>query len=147
MKTYRTASPEETMALGRALAPELKPGSVVALFGGMGRGKTVFVRGLAEGLHAPESVSSPTFALVHEYGGEPPLVHFDMYRIETWDDLYSTGFFDYIDQGCVLAVEWSENVENALPGDSVFVRIEPGPAENERIITISGETINEDFGH
>lgn len=88
---------------------------MLALFGGLGMGKTAFVRGLAAGRGLEAEVSSPTFALVHEYGGQPPLVHFDMYRVTGWDDLYSTGFFDYIDAGCILAVEWSENVEGALP--------------------------------
>ena len=88
-------------------------------------------RGAAgRGLEA--EVSSPTFALVHEYGGQPPLVHFDMYRVTGWDDLYSTGFFDYIDAGCILAVEWSENVEGALPEEALrfrFARREDGARE------------------
>ena len=143
MATYRTSTPEETEALGERLAGQLQPGTVVAFFGGMGMGKTVFVRGLARGLQAEDDVSSPTFALVHEYGGRPPLVHFDMYRITSWDDLYSTGFFDYIDQGCVLAVEWSENIENALPDGTVFVQIRKTEQEGERILEIEGEGIQE----
>lgn len=143
MATYRTSTPEETEALGERLAGQLQPGTVVAFFGGMGMGKTVFVRGLARGLQAEDDVSSPTFALVHEYGGRPPLVHFDMYRITSWDDLYSTGFFDYIDQGCVLAVEWSENIENALPDGTVFVQIRKTEQEGERILEIEGEGIHE----
>jgi len=108
----------------------------------MGMGKTVFTRGLARGLHATEAVSSPTFALVQEYGGNPPLVHFDMYRISTWDDLDATGFYDYIDMGYVLAVEWSENIENALPEDCIRVEIRKAPDnESARIIAISGEAI------
>ena len=125
---------------------ELKPGMVVAFFGDMGSGKTVFTRGLAKGLQCEEHVSSPTFALVHEYGGQPPLVHFDMYRITTWDELDSTGFYDYIDQGCVLAVEWSENIENALPEDVVRVEFFRGSTDTERIIQVTGATIHEDFG-
>lgn len=137
MREYTTQSPEETEQIGQMLASELKPGTVVALFGGMGMGKTVFTRGLARGLHATEAVSSPTFALVQEYGGTPPLVHFDMYRISTWDDLYSTGFFDYIDMGWILAVEWSENIENALPENTIRVEIRKSEdRETERIITI-----------
>ncbi|MBQ2016215.1 MAG: tRNA (adenosine(37)-N6)-threonylcarbamoyltransferase complex ATPase subunit type 1 TsaE, partial [Clostridia bacterium] len=84
--------------------------------------------------------------LVHEYGGEPPLVHFDMYRISTWDELDSTGFYDYIDQGCVLAVEWSENIENALPEDAVRVEFFRGETDTDRIIQVTGATIHEDFG-
>lgn len=142
MSEFRTESPQETEALGERLASRLHPGSVVAFFGGMGMGKTVFTRGLARGLHATEAVSSPTFALVQEYGGNPPLVHFDMYRISTWDDLDATGFYDYIDMGYVLAVEWSENIENALPEDCIRVEIRKAPDdESARIIAISGEAI------
>ena len=142
MSEFRTESPQETEALGERLAAGLHPGSVVAFFGGLGMGKTVFTRGLARGLHATEAVSSPTFALVQEYGGNPPLVHFDMYRISTWDDLDATGFYDYIDMGYVLAVEWSENIENALPEDCIRVEIRKAPDnESARIIAISGEAI------
>lgn len=148
MREYTSQSPEETERLGEQLAAELTPGTVVAFFGGMGMGKTVFTRGLARGLHSTESVSSPTFALVQEYGGTPPLAHFDMYRISTWDDLYSTGFFDYIDMGWILAVEWSENIENALPENTVRVEIrKTGAGENERLITIDEEAHNEDSGY
>ena len=137
MTTYRSESPTETEQLGQKLAAQLEPGTVVAFFGGMGMGKTVFTRGLARGLGCTESVSSPTFALVQEYGGQPPLVHFDMYRITTWDDLDSTGFYDFIDMGYILAVEWSENIENALPEDAVRVEIKKADNdENARMITI-----------
>ena len=120
---YTTNSPEETEALGAAVGRALTGGAVLALFGGLGMGKTAFVRGLAAGRGLEAEVSSPTFALVHEYGGQPPLVHFDMYRVTGWDDLYSTGFFDYIDAGCILAVEWSENVEGALPEEALRFRL------------------------
>ena len=129
---YTTNSPEETEALGAAVGRALTGGAVLALFGGVGMGKTAFVRGLAAGRGLEAEVSSPTFALVHEYGGQPPLVHFDMYRVTGWDDLYSTGFFDYIDAGCILAVEWSENVEGALPEEALrfrFARREDGARE------------------
>ena len=118
-----SASVAETEAYAAMLAKELKGGTVVALFGGMGMGKTAFVRGLATGLGLSAEVSSPTFALVHDYGGDPPLVHFDMYRVNGWEDLYSTGFFDYLDAGAILVVEWSENVEAALPPDAIRIRI------------------------
>ena len=100
-------------------------------------GKTAFVRGMAAGLGLDcTQVSSPTFALVNDYGGNPPLVHFDMYRINSWEDLYSTGFFDYLDAGAVLAVEWSENIENALPEQAIrvtFSRI----SDNQRQIDMN----------
>lgn len=138
LKKYISECAGDTFLLGQKIAPLVKNGGVIAMFGSMGMGKTVFTHGLAAGLGIdPKLVSSPTFALVHEYGEETKLYHFDMYRIETWDDLYSTGFFDYIGSG-VLAVEWSENIENALPEDSVRIYFEPGENENQRIITVYG---------
>ena len=131
---FRSESVAMTEEYGRQLASELVPGTVLALFGGMGMGKTALVRGIADGLGLSAEVSSPTFALVHDYGGQPPLVHFDMYRINGWEDLYTTGFFDYQDAGAILVVEWSENIENALPLDAIrlyFERID----ENTRMIT------------
>lgn len=138
MSVYITNSPEETEELGFRLAKSLKGGEVVAFRGGLGMGKTCFTRGLARGLGFKGDVTSPTFALINEYiGGRLPLYHFDMYRISGWEDLYSTGFFDYIEQGGVIAAEWSENIENALPESTVmvtFVRL----GDNKREITVNG---------
>ena len=136
MREIKTSSVTETEQFAEEFAKELKPGTVLAFFGGMGVGKTAFTRGLARGLGITAAVASPTFAIVNDYGGNPPLAHFDMYRIETWEDLYSAGFFDYIDAGYILAVEWSENIENALPEDSIRVTISRGENENDRLITI-----------
>lgn len=121
METVITHNEQDTEALGRRLARHCLPGTVVAFFGGLGMGKTAFVRGMAQVLSPSARVSSPTFALVNDYGGTPPLVHFDMYRITGWEDLDVTGFFEYQQQGAVLAVEWSENVEAALPDDAIRV--------------------------
>ena len=124
---FRSESAAMTEEYGKQLATELKGGMVLALFGGMGMGKTALVRGIAAGLGLSAEVSSPTFALVHDYGGRPPLVHFDMYRVTGWEDLYSTGFFDYLDAGAILVVEWSENIESALPEDALrlyFTRVD-----------------------
>ncbi|MBQ9860432.1 MAG: tRNA (adenosine(37)-N6)-threonylcarbamoyltransferase complex ATPase subunit type 1 TsaE [Clostridia bacterium] len=132
-EVFRSCSVQQTEAYGHALAKKLRSGSVVALFGGMGMGKTALVRGLASGLGLNAEVSSPTFALVHDYGGNPPLVHFDMYRVSGWDDLYSTGFFDYLDAGAILVVEWSENIVSALPDDTIRITIR-AEDENVRII-------------
>lgn len=132
-----THSAAETEALGAAFARSLIGGTVVALYGGLGMGKTAFVRGMASVLSPKAEVSSPTFALVHDYGGSPPLVHFDMYRVAGWDDLYATGFFDYIDAGAVVAVEWSENIEAALPEGTrrvTFTRL----SDTDRRIEIEG---------
>lgn len=142
MEVHQTNSEQETMALGARLARSLTGGSVVAMFGGLGMGKTAFVRGMAQVLAPGAAVTSPTFALVHEYGGNPPLCHFDMYRVESWEDLYSTGFFDYLDGGAVLAIEWSENIENALPVGSYLVEFER-TGDTARRITITRKTEDE----
>lgn len=139
MAVYQTNSEQETMELGARLARELNGGGVVAMFGGLGMGKTAFVRGMAQVLAPGAAVTSPTFALVHEYGGDPPLCHFDMYRVESWEDLYSTGFFDYLDSGAVLAIEWSENIENAVPAGSYLVTFER-TGNSARRITITRKT-------
>lgn len=138
MQEFLTESPAETETLGEKLAQRLKPGSVVALYGPMGAGKTALTRGIARGLGIAEGVSSPTFALVHEYEGRLPVYHFDMYRVESWDDLYSTGFFDYLDAGGIVIVEWSENIENAIPNGAFRVKLQQGHSENERIISLDG---------
>ena len=138
MQKFVTNNAEETIELGKRLAKKLDGGTVVAFFGGLGMGKTAFTRGMAKALNVSEEVSSPTFAIVNEYGGNPPLYHFDMYRVESWDDLYSSGFFDFYEAGGILAVEWSENIENALPENTIRVTIQRGECDNERIITIDG---------
>lgn len=135
MQEITTASPEETEALGEKIGRTLHGGEVLALFGGMGMGKTAFARGLARGLGVTGEVSSPTFALVHEYTGTLTMYHFDMYRVTDWDDLYSTGFFDYLESGGVLLIEWSENIENALPENAAKIWVRRGSRENERIFT------------
>lgn len=138
MKSYTTKSPEETESIGFKLAQTLRGGEVIAFRGGLGMGKTCFTRGLARGLGFTGTVTSPTFALINEYiGGRLPLYHFDMYRILGWEDLYSTGFFEYAEQGGVIAAEWSENIENALPAGTVTVSFEQ-TGENERVINIDG---------
>lgn len=144
MAVFQSGSPQQTEELGARLARRLSGGCVVAMFGGLGMGKTAFVRGMATGRGLSVEVSSPTFALVHEYGGSPPLVHFDMYRVTGWDDLYSTGFFDYLDAGCILAVEWSENIEAALPADAIRVAFSAVGENARRLeITCAGEDWSE----
>lgn len=145
MLTLTVKNAEETMNFAERLAKKLKGSTVVAFFGGLGMGKTTFTKGLAKGLGVTDEVSSPTFALVHEYRGKTTLYHFDMYRVESWDDLYQTGFFDYYEQGGILAVEWSENIENALPDNTIRVTFERGQDENERIITVEGQGAYENF--
>ncbi len=136
MQKFFTESYEETEEIAFRLAQTLKGTEIIAMFGGLGAGKTAFTRGLARGLGIEDGVSSPTFALVHEYEGKFPIYHFDMYRINTFDDLYTTGFFDYMDNG-VMVIEWSENIENALPDNCIRVYIKV-ISENEREIEIEG---------
>lgn len=130
-------SAEETEQIGFNIAQRLNGTEVIALFGGLGMGKTAFTRGLAKCLGIDDGVSSPTFALVNEYLGRYNIYHFDMYRVSSWDDLYSTGFFDYIDTG-VLVIEWSENIEGALPDNAIRISISKGSSDDERIFEIEG---------
>ena len=141
MSTFVSHSTEETEAFACRFAEGRRSGDVLALFGGLGMGKTAFVRGLAQGLGSTSEVSSPTFALVHEYDGRLPIFHFDMYRISGLDDLYSTGFFEYLESGGIVVIEWSENIEPYLPPETKRIRIDrtDGAAENERRLTIENE--------
>ena len=134
---FITNSPEETENIGAAVGRIIPAGTVLAYRGDLGAGKTAFTRGLAGALGAGENVSSPTFALVNEYSGKYNIFHFDMYRVNTWDDLYSTGFFDYIDNGIII-IEWSENIEEALPADCIKIRISKGENDDDRIFEIEG---------
>ena len=136
MSVFISNSVTETERYAALLGEELLPNTTVALFGGMGMGKTAFARGLAKGLGYEGEVSSPTFAIVHEYrGGRLPMYHFDMYRVTDWDSLYSTNFFEYCESGGVCRVEWSENIENALPEGYIKITLCQGDNENSRIIT------------
>ncbi len=127
---------QQTEQIGERLAALLNGDEIIAMYGGLGAGKTAFTRGLARGLGIDDGVSSPTFALVHEYEGKFMLYHFDMYRINTYDDLYSTGFFDYEGSG-VMVIEWSGNIEPFLPVNRINVTISR-LSDNEREITIEG---------
>ncbi|MCI5927265.1 MAG: tRNA (adenosine(37)-N6)-threonylcarbamoyltransferase complex ATPase subunit type 1 TsaE [Pseudoflavonifractor capillosus] len=136
---YVSNSPAETEDLGAALAERLKPGTVVAFSGDLGAGKTAFVRGMARGLGISERVTSPTFTIVNEYeGGRLPLFHFDMYRLGSSDELFDIGWEDYLVRGGVCAVEWSENVSDAMEGDCIRVDIRRGAHDSQRLITIKG---------
>ena len=139
---YVTHAPEETEALGTKLALLLRPGDVIAFYGDLGAGKTAFTRGLAKGLGISDPVTSPTYTIVNEYlSGRMPLFHFDMYRLGSSDELFDIGWEDYLSRGGVCAVEWSENVADALE-DAILVTIEK-TGEEERTITIEGGDIHE----
>ncbi len=134
---YLTTSPVETEAIGEALGKKITAGAVIAYLGDLGAGKTAFTRGLARGLGYREPVTSPTYTIVNEYlGGRLPLFHFDMYRLHSSDDLWDIGWEDYLDRGGVCAVEWSENVADAME-DAIRVIIEK-TGEDSRRITIEG---------
>ena len=147
MKEYReyiSHSPKETAQIAAEIASGLRAGDIILYEGDMGAGKTTLTKGIALSLGITDPVTSPTFALVNEYSGKIPLFHFDLYRIETFDDLYAIGFFDYLDRGGIIAAEWSENIpalaEELNDGKRAVytVRIEK-IGENERKILISNE--------
>ena len=136
---YLTNSPEQTEEVGAALSKVLSPGTVIAYRGDLGAGKTAFTRGLAKGLGCTDMVTSPTYTIVNEYlSGKYPLFHFDMYRLASSDDLWDIGWEDYLDRGGVCAVEWSENVADAME-NAIIVTIEK-LGEDARRITIEGGT-------
>lgn len=134
---YISKSVTDTEKIAEEIAKNVKSGDSVALFGGLGMGKTAFTRGFAKGLGFMGEVSSPTFAIINEYrGGKLHIYHFDMYRIESFDDLYSTNYFEYLDMGGVVITEWSENIENALPEEYIRIEFER-LSDNERKITVN----------
>ena len=136
---FLTHSPDETQRVGAALAKTLRGGEVIAFLGGLGAGKTAFTRGLAEGLGIKDAVTSPTYTIVNEYlTGRLPLFHFDMYRLGSSEELFDIGWEDYLARGGVCAVEWSENVQDALEAP-ITVRIDRVPDGDDcRRITITG---------
>ena len=140
MNKIISKSTEDTEQIGALIAEKLCGNEVIALFGGLGMGKTAFTRGLCRGLGVNDGVSSPTFALVNEYHGKYNIYHFDMYRVTSWEDLYSTGFFDYLDNG-VLVIEWSENIEGAVPENAIRINISKGDSDEERTFEIKGVDI------
>ena len=138
---YTTNSPAQTEAIGAALAKILAPGTVIAYRGDLGAGKTAFTRGLARGLGCTDLVTSPTYTIVNEYlGGRMPLFHFDMYRLSCSDELWDIGWEDYLERGGVCAVEWSENVADALE-DPIVITIEKLGEDTRRITIEGGESL------
>ena len=139
--TIITSSAAETERVGYELAGRLEPGTVLAFTGDLGAGKTTFTRGLARGLGITAPVTSPTYTIVNEYTqGSLPLIHFDMYRLGSPDELFEIGWEDYLAQKAIIAVEWSENVSAALPPDIVFIHIEQAGDQSRRI-TIVGDAV------
>lgn len=137
MIKVNSQSTEYTEALGARIASVLKGTEIIAMFGDLGAGKTAFTRGLCAGLNVCEGVSSPTFAIVNAYSGKYPVYHFDMYRITNADDLFATGYYDYLGQG-VIVIEWSENIIDELEPDCIRITIRKTDNENERVFEIEG---------
>ena len=138
---FITNSPAETEAVGTALGKILIPGAILAYRGDLGAGKTAFTRGLARGLGYCEPVTSPTYTIVNEYlGGRLPLFHFDMYRLASSDDLWDIGWEDYLERGGICAVEWSENVDDAME-NAIYVTIYKTGEESRRIVIEGGENL------
>ena len=138
---FLTYSPEQTEKVGAALGKILRAGTILAYRGDLGAGKTAFTRGLARGLGYREPVTSPTYTIVNEYlGGRLPLFHFDMYRLGSSDDLWDIGWEDYLERGGICAVEWSENVDDAME-NAIYVTIYKTGEESRRIVIEGGEEI------
>lgn len=144
-RVFTTDSPEETAALGEWFGGMLKGREVICFYGDLGAGKTRFTEGMVKGMGIDAAVSSPTFSLVNEYHGEKSLFHFDMYRINTEEELYSIGFFDYLERPGVIAVEWTENIEQFLPLPDFTVEIVK-VGGSSRKITIKGDESIDLFG-
>ena len=134
MIKYKTESPEETIELASKIGAVLRKGDVIAYRDGLGAGKTTFTRGLAIGAGLEDEVTSPTFALINEYHGDLDIYHFDMYRIEGTDDLETTGFFDYPMDESVFVIEWSENISEILPENTIYIEIKRTGDESREII-------------
>ena len=143
---FYTKSEAETEALAQKLASRLTPGTVIAFTGDLGAGKTAFTRGLARGLGLQDRVTSPTYTIVNEYPGEIPLFHFDLYRLGSSEELFDIGWEDYLTRGGILAVEWSERVDDALE-DPLRIDLRRDPdRETGRFITIEGGVPLENLG-
>ena len=139
MTVFNSHSTADTESFAEKIGKIVTPGTCIAFFGGLGMGKTAFTRGLARGLGCTEIVTSPTYTIVNEYlSGRIPLFHFDMYRLRSSDDLWGIGWDDYLDRGGVCAVEWSENVADAME-DAIWVTIEKTGDESRRITIEGGE--------
>ena len=133
-----TRSTDETLALAGTVGELLRAGDVVSLVGDLGAGKTVFARGVARALGVTEPVVSPSFTIVREYDGRMPLVHVDVYRIDTVQELYDLGFEELVRDDAVTLVEWGDMIDGLLPVDRLDVRLAPGDTDDERVVEIEG---------
>ncbi|MBP0990214.1 MAG: tRNA (adenosine(37)-N6)-threonylcarbamoyltransferase complex ATPase subunit type 1 TsaE [Oscillospiraceae bacterium] len=155
MLRFVSNSPDDTRDFAKKIASKLSGGDVIAFTGTLGAGKTEFTKGIAAAFGYPGTVYSPTFAIINEYVSPEskfPIYHFDMYRISGFDSLYSTGFFDFLDSGAVLVVEWSENISEYPPENTIFIDITRDfdnidSAPDKRIITLKGDGRFDDIGY
>ncbi len=139
MAVFLSSSEEQTIQIGKDFGKSLHSGALVLFTGGLGSGKTTFCKGLALGLDILDNVNSPTFAIINEYKGRLVFAHFDLYRINSLEDLHTAGFFDYIDEGAVVCAEWSENAKKYLQGYSVITIDIQITNDEQRRITINRE--------
>nr|WP_092074608.1 tRNA (adenosine(37)-N6)-threonylcarbamoyltransferase complex ATPase subunit type 1 TsaE [Dendrosporobacter quercicolus]NSL47564.1 tRNA (adenosine(37)-N6)-threonylcarbamoyltransferase complex ATPase subunit type 1 TsaE [Dendrosporobacter quercicolus DSM 1736]SDN05145.1 tRNA threonylcarbamoyladenosine biosynthesis protein TsaE [Dendrosporobacter quercicolus] len=139
MLIFKTASPEQTFDFGRQLAQWLKPGFVVCLQGDLGAGKTLLVQGIAAGLGIGDAVTSPTFTILNVYPAEPPVYHFDLYRLEQAEELFDIGFYEYIDAGGIAVIEWPDKFTAELPDEFLWLELKPGDSTTERLIVAKAE--------
>ncbi len=136
---FNSTSEKETEEIGFQIGQAVPSGSLITLYGDLGMGKTALTRGIARGLGVRQMVTSPTFAIVNEYrDGRIPLFHFDLYRLNSADDLYDIGWDDYLESGGICVTEWTENCEQAMSSDRIRIYLSKGVCENERIINIEG---------
>jgi tRNA threonylcarbamoyladenosine biosynthesis protein TsaE len=133
-----TRSTDETLALAGAVGELLRPGDIVSLIGDLGAGKTVFARGIARALGVTEPVVSPSFTIAREYGGRVPLVHIDVYRIDTIQELHDLGFEELVRDDAVTVVEWGDVIDTLLPRERLDVRLQTGAADEERVVELEG---------
>ena len=136
-KTYVLKNTKDTLSLGKRIAKGLEPGAVIALTGPLGAGKTTLAQAIARGLCVTERMASPTFTIVQEYrSGRLPLFHFDVYRVSDPDELFEIGFDEYLHAGGVCLVEWADLIEDVMPEDTVWIRLDYGETEDERVCVI-----------
>lgn len=135
-KEFISNSPEETFIIARNFSNELQEGDIVALIGNLGSGKTIFVKGICEGLNATQNPLSPTFSIINEYTGKFKIYHFDFYRIKDIEELYDIGYEDYFNDQSICLIEWADLFESVLPAEHIKILFEFGETENQRKIII-----------
>ena len=141
MTRIHIANEKDTEKLGEKIGQKVQPGTVIALIGDLGTGKTTLTKSIARGLGVTETVTSPTFNIIREYrSGRLPLYHFDVYRIGDPDEMFELGYEEYFYGDGVCVVEWADIIEELLPEDAVVITIDRGVSDEEREYEIEGIT-------